>query len=214
MPRWPRSINPESEPKEVPMSMNLNCKEAHALLSPYLDSELDTASTLAVRQHLADCSDCARASRAEAGWQQRLEAALSHGARTDTLWERVERQVGRAVQPGEPLAREPRSPAVVREGAGTAGWRFWLWPSPGLYAGLAGAWIVILAFQGASLEVGPVAASPRARGSRRPGRATPAVGGVVGRAGAPNRASPRSTAADERGPLPRQESSLKPWSTH
>ncbi len=59
----------------------VNCRDARALLMPYLDSELDAAATASVQEHLAVCATCARRFEREA----RLESALADVFRVGTM---------------------------------------------------------------------------------------------------------------------------------
>lgn len=47
-------------PKSRPMRINLSCRQAKELLSPYLDGAITGIEMQAVRQHLDGCATCAR----------------------------------------------------------------------------------------------------------------------------------------------------------
>jgi anti-sigma factor RsiW len=68
----------------------VKCNEARKLLNPYLDSELDTKSSLEVEQHLASCTECAGLFEAESKFDARVRDALRGGERTPALWDAVE----------------------------------------------------------------------------------------------------------------------------
>jgi hypothetical protein len=71
----------------------MKCPEIRNLLQPYLDSELDTRTSLEVERHLESCTECAGLFAAEAKFDQRVSAALRQGQHTPALWERIEAQV-------------------------------------------------------------------------------------------------------------------------
>ena len=184
--------------------MNTNdCQDVEALLGPYLDSELDTKTSLEIGLHLKECPACTARLAEETAWHRKLQAGLSAGAPTEGLWEPIEErirelsrptsiatgpgdasmagrpcpgamnlpgEVGRAV-PGAPAAAGWGQPALPATGTGASsairalfpalqGWRYWLWPSPRLYAGLAAAWALIIGIQIGIREPGPVSAPP------------------------------------------------------
>jgi anti-sigma factor RsiW len=88
----------------------LDCATCHPLLDAYLDNELDDSSTRAVREHLAQCRECAR----------RLEAMTA-------LVTAVKAWAPRYAAPaalGE-ILRQPGPPSVARP---SARWRLWLAP--------------------------------------------------------------------------------------
>lgn len=68
----------------------MKCNDARKLLHPYLDSELDTKSSLEVEQHLASCAECAGLFEAESKFDARLREALRRGERTPALWHAIE----------------------------------------------------------------------------------------------------------------------------
>ena len=122
-----------------------------------MDSELDARTSLEIEQHLKACPDCARLFAEEQKLEARLKAGLNRGARTAALWEQIERSVVAAAPSACPLAAfDPASRSLP---GGTAllaalgeqlqaGWR----RSPWAWAGLAAAWVVILALNFAARE--------------------------------------------------------------
>ncbi len=121
----------------------MKCDEVQTLQGAYIDSELDARTTLDVQQHLAACPACARAFAEEQKLEARITAGLKQGRRTEVLWARIE---------GELAGRDVRRTSMSASSGwfaalGTLGARFqaswqtarWAW------AGLAAAWVVILA---------------------------------------------------------------------
>jgi anti-sigma factor RsiW len=116
----------------------MNCHEIQSLAGPYLDSELDAKTSLAIQQHLAACPACTRRFAAEQECATRLTNALRKGEPTPELWRGIEERVRTATAPkGATRAGRERSPKPW--------WCAWLWPSPRFYAGVAALWIVMLA---------------------------------------------------------------------
>lgn len=139
----------------------MNCQETARLLDPYLDSELDARTCAEVREHLQGCPACARRFADQEAFLRRIEAALRPGPATAGLWRQIEGRLATAdrepTQPAdEPMpvpARPSRSdPAAHAAREPAAGWRFWLWPSPRFYVGLATAWAVVLTTHLATVE--------------------------------------------------------------
>lgn len=118
----------------------MNCQETRALAGPYLDSELDVATTSEAQRHLAACADCARWFATEAAATTRLDEALRHGEATPALWRKAAQSV-RAAE-GRPSTRLEHEQAPE---AAAPWWRAWLWPNWQFYAGLAALWMVMLA---------------------------------------------------------------------
>jgi anti-sigma factor RsiW len=71
----------------------MTCDELESLQGPYLDNELETGMTLAVEQHLAGCTSCARAFAEQGKLQARITTGLKHGQRTAALWKLLEASV-------------------------------------------------------------------------------------------------------------------------
>jgi len=115
----------------------MNCHEIQSLAGPYLDSELDAKTSLAIQQHLAACPACARQFGAEQQFAARLATALRRGEASPELWNRAEELVRAAA------ARKTAAHAG-RGQPSEPWWRAWLWPSPQFYAGVAALWIVML----------------------------------------------------------------------
>lgn len=129
-----------------------NCGQVETLLGAYVDSELDAKTSLEISLHLRECPACATLFAEETAWQQRLQAALNEGRTTEGLWETIEERVrGSGRSQSAPV--RPKSASAARD------WRYWLWPSPRLYAGLAAAWALILGVQMRTGEPGHRGAS-------------------------------------------------------
>jgi anti-sigma factor RsiW len=129
----------------------MKCDEAQTLHGPYLDSELDTKTSLEIAQHLESCPECARLLAEEEKLEARIMAGLNRGPRTTALWDKIERKVADAAS----SASRPRPPARVSQGVlGTlgaqlrAGWQRSRWA----WAGLAAVWVGILALNLAARE--------------------------------------------------------------
>jgi hypothetical protein len=116
----------------------MNCTEAKSLLDAFLDAELDARTNFAIQQHLDHCRDCGTMFQAAATEQQRLARALRSTPRTHSLWAAIEARVAgvTATNRTSDRATQPQS---------DCGWRFWLWPDPRCYAGLAAIWLLLLA---------------------------------------------------------------------
>lgn len=133
----------------------MKCNEVQTLHGPYLDSELDARTSLEIEQHLKACANCARLFAEEQRLEARMKAGLGRGHRTAALWEQIERSVAAAPSAARPQT-SPRSsqPAawhVVLSALGEqlqAGWR----RAPRAWAGLATAWVIILALNFAARE--------------------------------------------------------------
>ncbi len=73
-----------------------NCAQVRSLLMPYLDSELDAATTVAVTEHLQRCPTC----RARFDAEQQIESALvehlEQGSMPPDVWERLEDRLARS----------------------------------------------------------------------------------------------------------------------
>ena len=116
----------------------MNCHEIQSLAGPYLDSELDTKTSLAIQQHLTACPACARRFAAEQEFATRLTTALRRGEPTPELWRGIEERVRTA-------AAQKTTAHAGREQPAEPWWRAWLWPGPRFYAGVAALWIAMLA---------------------------------------------------------------------
>jgi hypothetical protein len=141
--------------------MTMNCHDTRFLLGSYLDSELDVKTSQGIRDHLVSCPECASLFEAEDRFQRRLQAALRHGDRTPALWQAVADRTASVFAPGgSESGGAGRSLATAGRG-GTA-WRWWLWPSPRFYAGLAGIWLALLLMHFVSPEPTPAGGSAAA----------------------------------------------------
>jgi len=127
----------------------MNCHETKSLVGPYHDSELDVRTSQEIREHLAVCPDCRQVFATDEVFQRRLQGALKRGNRTVSLWERIESLV---TAEGESQANVGRGRKVERGQARAGSWRWWFWPSPSYYAGLALVWMILLPLHYASLD--------------------------------------------------------------
>jgi len=134
----------------------MNCDEVRQLYDAYLDSELDAKTSLEIREHLAACAECARFLAAEAKLDAHLTTGLRQGQRTSALWEKIEREVVAMDKSEPPLRSSPRAPRAPEWLAAL------LWPHPKAWAGLAAAWVFILAANFATRETSPTLAAHRA----------------------------------------------------
>lgn len=123
-----------------------DCQEVQALLDAYLDSELDARTSLEIGRHLTACPACAARLAAEMAWDRELKARLTATPTAEGLWGPIEERVRDAslLAPSELATSEGK---VGSRSPTDRGWRYWLWPSPRLYAALATAWVIILAVQ-------------------------------------------------------------------
>jgi anti-sigma factor RsiW len=125
----------------------MKCNEVQTTQGPYLDSELDTKTTLEIEQHLAACPACSRLFAQEQKLEARMGAGLNRGSRTAALWAQIESEVAAA-----PIASRPRHRALAQPEVGwgallgelgtqiRARWRASRWA----WTGLAAVWAVIL----------------------------------------------------------------------
>ena len=67
----------------------MNCTEARQQSMLFLDSEGDPQLHLCIREHLANCPDCATWFSREQHLDQKLCLAIASGQRTPKLWQRV-----------------------------------------------------------------------------------------------------------------------------
>jgi hypothetical protein len=141
----------------------MKCDEVLALQSPYLDSELDAKSSVELTEHLKGCVECRRAFGEAEKFEGALRSAFRSGQKSDRLWHELEGRirseaVGRATGalPHDRGVKTPPLSSRLRELlAPLWGRTSWTW------AGLAGAWAVILLLNVTSREAGPVTVSRR-----------------------------------------------------
>jgi anti-sigma factor RsiW len=132
----------------------MKCEEVQNLQGPYLDSELDTRTTLEIGQHLKSCPECARRFAEGEELEARIKAGLNRGQRTAELWIQIERSVAASV----PVTNRPSlTPPAPRQGMLSAlsaqvqgGWRRSRWA----WSGLAAVWAVILGLHFTAREPG------------------------------------------------------------
>ena len=139
----------------------MKCDEAQTLHGLYLDSELDTKTSLEIEQHLKACPECARLFAEEEMLEARIKAGLKQGARTPAMWAQIERGVvgdstqrRREPQRGAEGSFSLRSSAFLCVSALNqfrAAWQRSRWA----WAGLAAVWVVILVLNSAAREPNP-----------------------------------------------------------
>jgi anti-sigma factor RsiW len=139
----------------------MKCDEAQTLHGLYLDSELDTKTSLEIEQHLKACPECARLFAEEEMLEARIKAGLKQGARTPAMWAQIERGVvgdstqrRREAQRGAEGSFSLRSSAFLCVSALNqfrAAWQRSRWA----WAGLAAVWVVILVLNSAAREPNP-----------------------------------------------------------
>ena len=121
----------------------MRCDEVQTLHGPYLDSELDTRTSLEIEQHLKGCPNCARLVAEAQKFEARLAASLKQGSRTAALWAQIEGAVAAAPRRGAPALVAPAGgwPAMLQALSVhvRAGWQRSRWA----WAGLAAVWLVI-----------------------------------------------------------------------
>jgi len=67
----------------------MNCSRARSLLMVYLDSELDSATVVAVQEHLDRCAECRRRFEREGVLESLLAERLSRERMPDDVWDRI-----------------------------------------------------------------------------------------------------------------------------
>ena len=126
----------------------MKCEEVQSLLSPCLDSELDTRTCLEFEQHLKSCPNCASLFAEEQQHEGWMRTGLNRGARTASLWERIERSV--LAEAACASRSRPRRQSSSRSGwhavFAVLGQQFQagLRRSPMLWGAIAAVWAVIL----------------------------------------------------------------------
>lgn len=71
----------------------MRCHEVRALCGAYLDSELDTKTSIEIEQHLGNCAKCHAFFEGERRVDARIRNALQAGAKDELLWSRIEAHV-------------------------------------------------------------------------------------------------------------------------
>jgi anti-sigma factor RsiW len=77
----------------------MRCHEARALDTAYLDSELDSRTSLEIDQHLADCAGCRRYFEVQQKLDVRIDAVLRGGTRDPQLWNQIEAKLSENSSP-------------------------------------------------------------------------------------------------------------------
>jgi anti-sigma factor RsiW len=95
------------------MMTTQDCQKARALLMAYVDSELDAATTLSVREHLSACAACARRFERE----ERLERGLANQLRDEPMPGDVSQRLDECLARPIDTSRVPR-----RNWAGVGRW--------------------------------------------------------------------------------------------
>lgn len=74
----------------------MDCQTAKKWLSPYLDSELETAKTFEINEHLRGCEGCRRRFDAERQVDAMLRDRLCRETMPPETWQRLRREVNRS----------------------------------------------------------------------------------------------------------------------
>lgn len=86
----------------------MDCQTTRKWMSPYLDSELETAKTFEISEHLRACNDCRRRFEAERQVDDMICDRLGREAMPPEEWSRIRREVNRSS-----LLRRLRGPGIV-----------------------------------------------------------------------------------------------------
>jgi len=73
----------------------MDCSKARQWMSPYLDSELEQATTFEISEHLRVCENCRRRFDAERQVEGLVRGALQREAMPDAVWSRLRAHVNR-----------------------------------------------------------------------------------------------------------------------
>ena len=118
----------------------MRCDELDSLKDAYLDSELETRTTIQIEEHLKSCPGCARLIAHEEKFQRQLHAALNEGEATSSLWLSIEEAVKTSAVSGSrleelppPSGQSPRTPHSVLVDVIRTRWR----RAPVIWAGLS-----------------------------------------------------------------------------
>ena len=93
----------------------MRCAACRELLNANLDNELMTEETADVRDHLAECPDCARAYDELAATSRVLRDGLVRYTAPDVLKARIRSALAESHTDATPDAHEPRRPIVSRQ---------------------------------------------------------------------------------------------------
>ncbi|HLG99554.1 MAG TPA: anti-sigma factor [Bryobacteraceae bacterium] len=87
----------------------MTCKDARALLTAYVDSELDVANSIQIQAHLEDCAACARI----VDNQQRVRSAIQSSSLTHEPPDEFQQRIRRGVRAESGAARGRSRPAAA-----------------------------------------------------------------------------------------------------
>ena len=144
----------------------MKCDEVRPLQGPYLDSELDSRTSLEIEQHLKACCECALLFEEEQKFEKWLNSGLIQGQRSDGFWEQTERALLGVVPTTTQHRRRRASGSPERDGwpALVQILRAWYQVACGAgphraWMAIAAVWVVILALNLQAREtVGPALA--------------------------------------------------------
>jgi anti-sigma factor RsiW len=108
----------------------MRCHEARALDTAYLDSELDSRTSLEIDQHLADCAGCRRYFDVQQKLDVRIDAVLRGGTRDPQLWCQIEAQISENSSPALVKHRWRRAPAFAIAASVALAITWVAWPRP------------------------------------------------------------------------------------
>ncbi len=138
----------------------MNCDEIQRLYDAWLDSELDSRTTMEVERHLENCAECARDFARRSALDNPIAAHLRQAQKTSALWNAIERRLlasGKSAPTARPSAWNGIRGVWVSLRDFLAGS---LQPSPAAWAALAAVWIVILSLHSAAHEPATLAGVP------------------------------------------------------
>jgi anti-sigma factor RsiW len=81
----------------------VNCQEAEALLNPYVDGELDVASSLRIEEHISTCASCGQQHRD----LEELRREIAGSALDYTPSPALERRIARVTRQPQPIWKSP-----------------------------------------------------------------------------------------------------------
>jgi hypothetical protein len=171
--------------------MTGSCRDVEALLSPYLDGELEPEDARRVQEHVGSCAACR--SRLESARAAERALARTAPVRSDLEWERLARRVEAAIDAEERGGRVAAAPAP-----GARGRRWWLWSGSGA---LVAAALVLLFWPWVVPETGTPPSIPASRTAAPPTPA-PRTEAETETRSAPDAAAPKEVFRPEAVPVP------------